>query len=78
MGREVQSLQAPGLRSSGKGGVKRTLGPGTGKVVGKGDNDSKFWRRKWVCPRVWGTKELRALKYGRVRSLGQKVNIDEC
>ena len=79
MGREVQSLRAPGLGSSGKGGVKRTLGPGTGKVVGKGDYDSKFWRRKWACPRVWETKELRALKYGRVRSLGQKVNIiDEC
>nr|XP_020749399.1 transforming growth factor beta-1-induced transcript 1 protein isoform X1 [Odocoileus virginianus texanus] len=40
MGREVQRLRTPGLRSSGKGGVKRTLGPGTGKIVGKGDYDN--------------------------------------
>ncbi|XP_055265909.1 transforming growth factor beta-1-induced transcript 1 protein isoform X4 [Moschus berezovskii] len=38
MGREVQRLRAPGLESSGKGGVKRTWGPGT--VVGKGDYDN--------------------------------------
>lgn len=74
-GRRSAHQRAPGLGGAGEGGVHGVWGPGTGKVVWKGEYDVTFWRRKQAHLGVWGRKEFCAPEYGRGGVFGgQKEN----